>query len=228
MPPDRVQDEAGDCGRRQELFAPTIFVRFPFLESWPFQTRLRQHRPVASFATEHMTNNRWLKLLTILTIVCASGAAMAQNKVGFANINRILQQSETGKTARAKLDREFAPRLDALNKLNDSILAARADLQKNAPTLSPTAIQQRERELVSMSTDLQRKKREYDEDYDVRQREATAEFSNKVSVIVRKVAVAERYDMMFQEAVWWSPSIDITDKIIRELDAADGGAAKSR
>lgn len=189
---------------------------------------MRLHLAVASLATEHMINNRWLKLLVSLTIFSATGVATAQNKIGFANINRILQQSETGKIARAKLDREFAPRLDALNKLNDSILAARADLQKNAPTLSQTAIQQRERELVTMSTDLQRRKREYDEDFDVRQREATAEFSNKVSIIVRKVAVADRYDMMFQEAVWWSPSIDITDKIIKELDAAEGGAAKSR
>ena len=171
---------------------------------------------------------RWLRVMAVLAIVCASGSVCAQNKIGFANINRILQQSETGRAARARLDKEFAPRLDALNKLNETILAARADLQKNAPTLSSSAVQQREKDLVAMSTELQRKKREYDEDFDLRQREATAEFSNKVALIVRKVAVAERYDMMFQEAVWWSPSIDITDKIIKELDAAEGAAAKSR
>lgn len=177
--------------------------------------------------TKRMTK-RWLKLLAGVVILWASGSALAQNKIGFANINRILQQSETGRLARAKLDREFAPRLEALNKLNDSVLSTRADLQKNAPTLSPVVLQQRERDLVSLSTELQRKKREYDEDFDARQREANAEFSNKVGQIVRKVAVAERYDMMFQEAVWWSPSIDITDKIIKELDAAEAAAAKGR
>ena len=169
----------------------------------------------------------WLKILVGVAALWLCGSALAQNKIGFANINRILQQSETGRLARVKLDREFAPKLDALNKLNDSVLAKRAELQKNAPTLSPAVLQQRERDLVALSTELQRKKREYDEDFDARQRDSTAEFSNKVGLIVRKVAVAERYDMMFQEAVWWSPSIDITDKIIKELDAAEA-AAKGR
>ena len=35
--------------------------------------------------------------------------------------------------------------------------------------------------------------------------------------VVRQVAQAEKYDVIFQEAVYWSPSIDLTEKIMKML-----------
>jgi outer membrane protein len=172
-----------------------------------------------------------LLLASCLPALAQGQAAQAPTdagpKIGFANLNRILEESETGKAVRTTLERELLPRLTELKKINDNLQAAQAQLDKDGPTLSDSEREQRRRDLVAMSTDLERRKREYDEDYDARQREASAEFSAKVAKVVRKVAVSERYDMMFQEAVWWNPAIDITTKIIKELDASEA-AAKSR
>jgi outer membrane protein len=36
---------------------------------------------------------------------------------------------------------------------------------------------------------------------------------------VRQIAESEKFDIIFQEAVYASPRIDITDKVIRAIDS---------
>jgi outer membrane protein len=40
---------------------------------------------------------------------------------------------------------------------------------------------------------------------------------DRANKVVKKIAEAEKYDIIFQEAVYASPSIDITDKVIKAL-----------
>jgi outer membrane protein len=37
---------------------------------------------------------------------------------------------------------------------------------------------------------------------------------------VRQIAETEKYDMVFQEAVWVNPRIDITEKVIKALGSS--------
>jgi outer membrane protein len=163
-----------------------------------------------------------------LAVPAAAQSAPAEPKIGFADLQRIVTQSQTGQAARSQLEKEFGPRLQELKRMNDNLQSAQADLAKNAAALSAAVRSQRESDLAAMGNDFQRRKQEYDEDYQAREREATADFNNKVGIVIRKVAMDQHYDMIFQEAVWFNPAIDITDKIIKELDAADSAAAKSR
>jgi outer membrane protein len=39
---------------------------------------------------------------------------------------------------------------------------------------------------------------------------------------VRQVAEAEKFDVIFQEAVYFNPKHDITDKVIRALNSSAG------
>ncbi len=40
---------------------------------------------------------------------------------------------------------------------------------------------------------------------------------------VKQIAEAEKYDIIFQDAVWASPRIDITEKVIKALDDSRAG-----
>jgi len=40
--------------------------------------------------------------------------------------------------------------------------------------------------------------------------------------IVKQVAEAEKYDAVFQEAVYINPKFDITEKVIKALNASTG------
>nr|MBP6617527.1 OmpH family outer membrane protein [Burkholderiaceae bacterium] len=41
--------------------------------------------------------------------------------------------------------------------------------------------------------------------------------------IIKQVAEAEKYDVILQEAVYFNPKLDITDKVIKALNAAGTG-----
>ena len=45
--------------------------------------------------------------------------------------------------------------------------------------------------------------------------------------VMRQIAEAEKFDIIFQEAVYASPRIDITDKVIRRSPRASSGARRS-
>ena len=41
----------------------------------------------------------------------------------------------------------------------------------------------------------------------------------RINDIVRRIAVAEKFDAVFLDAVYFNTRIDMTDKVIKELDA---------
>jgi outer membrane protein len=81
----------------------------------------------------------------------------------------------------------------------------------------------RQREIADMERDLQRRQREFREDLNQRRNEELAAVVERANKAIRQIAEAEKYDLIFQEAVFASPRIDITDKVIRALN---GPAAK--
>ncbi|MDX1670644.1 MAG: OmpH family outer membrane protein, partial [Limnobacter sp.] len=46
------------------------------------------------------------------------------------------------------------------------------------------------------------------------------ELVERANKVIRQIAEKENYDLIFQDAVYANPRIDITDKVLRSLDAA--------
>ncbi len=99
-----------------------------------------------------------------LSLACATGA-WAQFKVGFVNTDRIIRESDLAKAA------EFAQRERALRDLAEKERQARVQYDKDRLTLAESARLQRERGIVQIRQDLERKQREFQEDLSLRQNE---------------------------------------------------------
>ena len=52
-----------------------------------------------------------------------------------------------------------------------------------------------------------------------RRNEELSQVVEQANRIIRQIAEQEKYDIIFQEAVYASPRIDITDKVIKALDS---------
>ena len=76
----------------------------------------------------------------------------------------------------------------------------------------------RQRELSEMDKDFQRRQREFREDLNQRRNEELAAVLEKANKVIKQLAEAEKYDIVFQEAVYYSPRIDITDKVLKALN----------
>jgi outer membrane protein len=146
------------------------------------------------------------------------GAAEAVDfKIGFVNTERVLRDSAPAKRAQAKLEKEFALRKAELDKLEKQGRDLQTTLQKETVTMTDSERRERERQLAAIDRDFQRLSREFREDLNLRRNEELASIQEKATKVVNEIAEKEKYDLIFQEAVFASGKIDITDKVIKSL-----------
>jgi outer membrane protein len=141
-------------------------------------------------------------------------------RVGFVNTDRIFREANTAKSAQAKLEQEFSRREKELNDLGNNLKAASDKFEREAPTLSESQRAQRQKQIVDQDRDFQRKRREFQEDLNARKNEELQQVLERANRVVKQVAEAEKYDVVLQEAVYINPKHDITDKVIKALNAA--------
>lgn len=138
-------------------------------------------------------------------------------KIGFVSTERIFRDAAPAKAATAKLEQEFSKRDKDLQELAARVKSAAEKLDKEGPVLSEAERNRRQRELTEMDRDFQRRQREFREDLNQRRNEELAVVLEKANKVIKQIAEAEKYDLVLQEAVYFSPRIDITDKVLKAL-----------
>jgi outer membrane protein len=168
-----------------------------------------------------------MKSLALHTLLAASllglgaSSAMAQElKIGYVNSERVLRESNAAKAAQSKLETEFSRREKDLAEIAGRLKAASDKLEKEAPTLAEGERSRRQRELVEQDRDFQRKRREFQEDLNQRKNEELSAVVERANRVIKQVFEGEKYDLIIQEAVFAGPKVDITDKVIKALNAA--------
>ena len=159
--------------------------------------------------------------LLALGALGATAACAQEFKIGFVNTDRIFREASTAKNAQAKLEQEFAKREKDLVDLGNTIKAASDKFEREAPTLSETQRNTRQKQLMDQDREFQRKRREFQEDLNTRKNEEQQIVIERANRAVKQVAETEKYDVIFQEAVYINPKHDITEKVIK---AINGGA----
>ena len=163
-------------------------------------------------------------MLAAVLVAGATSTASAQElKIGYVNSDRVLRDAAPAKAAQAKLEAEFSKREKDLNELASKLKAASDRLDKDAPTLGEAERTRRQRELVDQDRDLQRRRREFQEDLSQRKNEELATVVERTNRVIKQIFETEKYDLILQEAVFWSPKVDITDKVIKALNAQSAG-----
>jgi outer membrane protein len=160
-------------------------------------------------------------LFALVGALALAAPAFAEDfRVGFVNTDRIFREANTAKAAQAKLEQEFSRREKDLNELGNSLKASSDKFEREAPTLTESQRQQRQKQLVDQDREFQRKRREFQEDLNARKNEELQQVLDRANRVVKQVAEAEKYDLILQEAVYINPKHDITEKVIKALNAA--------
>ena len=166
-------------------------------------------------------------LVLAAMLACAAPAAGAQTppappvtgKFGFVNTERILREAAPAQRAQKKIEAEFKKRDEELAKMAGDLKKLQEELEKNAVTMSESQRRVKERDFGEMNRDFQRKQREFREDLNSRRNEELAQVVQQANGVIRQIAEQEKYDIIFQDAVFASQRIDITDRVIKALDA---------
>jgi len=141
-------------------------------------------------------------------------------RIGFINTDRIFKESTTAKQAQAKLEQEFSKREKDLVDAEKSLKTAVEKFEREAPTLSESQRLSRQKQLGEQDRDFQRKRREFQEELNARKNEEFQQVLERANRVIKQVAETEKYDLVLQEAVYINPKHDITDKVLKVINAA--------
>jgi outer membrane protein len=156
---------------------------------------------------------------TVLLALAGAGAQAQELKIGYVNSDRVLREAAPAKAAQAKLEAEFSKREKELNEIGSRLKAASDKLDKDAPTLSEAERSRRQRDLIDQDREFQRKRREFQEDLSQRKNEELASVVDRANKVIKQIFETEKFDLVIQEAVFAGPRVDITEKVIKALNA---------
>jgi outer membrane protein len=157
-------------------------------------------------------------VLALAFVVTAAGAA--DIKIGYVDVERIRRESAPAERASKQLEKEFAPRAQELQRREAQVKALQSQLERDGVTMSENERRSKEQELSRASVDVQRMQREFREDLNMRRNQELSTLFERADKVIKQIADAEKYDLILQEAVYRSPRIDITDRVLKAL--ADG------
>ncbi|MGZ8253750.1 MAG: OmpH family outer membrane protein [Burkholderiaceae bacterium] len=159
--------------------------------------------------------------MVAVALIASAPLARAQDlKIGVVNSDRILRDSTPARAAMQKLEGEFSKRDKELQEIGARLKSSAERFEKDTPVMTETDRARRQRELAEMDREFQRKQREFREDFNQRRNEELQALLERTNRIIRQMAEQEKYDLILQEAVYFNPRIDITEKVLRALNNA--------
>ncbi len=144
--------------------------------------------------------------------------AIAQVKVGFVNISKVLDKAPQAESARERIEKEFAPRDRELLEQQKEIRALEDKLVKNGAVMSAAERQRQESEIRSLKREIRRLQDEFREDLNLRRSQELSKLQRKVTEVIQELAKAESYDLVVTDGVIYAGErVDITDRVIGQL-----------
>lgn len=160
--------------------------------------------------------NRAARHAVVLLALGAATAAYAQ-KLGFVDLPRIFQESKQAVVVQEALNREFGERQAKLEKMREAGLAFKQRLE--AEKLSAAEREKRLQHMLDMDQDYRLQAAQLLEEYNLRRNEEFVSLQQNVYRAIQELARRRGYSGIITEAVYFDPKYDITDEVIRTLDA---------
>lgn len=144
-----------------------------------------------------------------------TAAAEALQKVGFINTERVYQEARQAQNIQQTLEKEFGKRQEKLNRLQAQGVALEAQLA----TASPEVREAKAKQWSELVKTFRREQAELAADYNLRRNEEFAALQNNANRVIVELAKREGYDVILQDVIYVDRKYDITDSVIKALNA---------
>jgi outer membrane protein len=163
---------------------------------------------------------RLLRRALAIGLLVAGGTAAADDyKIGVLNVERVLQQSPDAKAAHDRIEQAFKDRDADIARKEQDLRAAAAQLDNDRPTLSGEESANRQRAIDARTRDVQRLRDQFAEDLRTRQFEELDKLKERLDKVLTRYAKDNHFDLILQDAAFVGRSVDITDDVIKALQA---------
>ncbi len=162
-----------------------------------------------------------LKFLTpfVVFLTLSFSVSAEKIKIGYVKVEEVIRNATMAKNAETKLQKEFAKRDAELKKLGAELKKKVEIFDRDQAILTNEEKKKVQREMSDLERDLQRKQREAREDLNQRKNEELAAVVEKARAVIKNLAESEKFDLIVENAVYAAPSVNITGKVIKALNA---------
>lgn len=161
------------------------------------------------------------KMMTGLmaALLLSSAAAQADVKIGVVDVPLVLSKLPQKDEVGEKLKKEFADRVQKVEKMRSELQSLESKLQKDGALMSETEQSEQLRKLKSLQAQYQIEGQSLDEDSRRRQAEERNALLQKVKTAIDAVAARDGFDVVLQGGgvVYAKPNMDLSEKVIAEI-----------
>lgn len=142
----------------------------------------------------------------------------AQLRIGYVSPAKVSSEAPQADAARAKLEKEFAPRDEEIVAMQDKLESLRQRLNQDGGPKDQAKRQRLQRRIVSLRRDIERTREAFREDFNMRRNEELGELQERIIQTVNEFAQDEGFDLILSEGVIHaSDAVNVTDRIIERL-----------
>ena len=167
-----------------------------------------------------MTRTQTVMLaLTALVGLSASGVVAAQGnaRIGYVNLNAIIQNAPQIAEINQRLRDEFASRETSFNAMQEDYNSKAETYQRDAEVMGAAERLALEREITQMGRDIERRAQELQEDLQIRQQELINELQVTIVQQVQQFAAANGFDLVVTDAIYVSSIMDISAEVYEAI-----------
>jgi outer membrane protein len=142
-------------------------------------------------------------------------------KIGVANLQRVLETSNPGKSAQEEIKQQKDKMEQELKQKGGEIEELRKQLERESMVMSKEKREEKEREVRIKLNDFKSLQKRYRTQLQALEKKLVNAMLKDVSDLVEEIGKKEGYLLIINNTgVMYSPgSIDITDRLIKELNA---------
>ena len=163
----------------------------------------------------------YLAAFLVVGVCLFSGSLQAADlKIGYVDMQQVLEQAPQAEAAQKALQKEFSPRDKTIVNSQKDLRKLEDKLARDGVVMAESDRRKLERDIVSRKRDLKRDQDEFREDLNIRRNEILGKLDNIVRNAVNAIAKTEQYDLIVSQGpgvIHAAERIDITDKVIARL-----------
>lgn len=174
-----------------------------------------------------MKNYKYTIAFSLLTILLTfASQAHAQPKIAVVDMQRAINETQDGRTAKAKLKEIFDQRQKALDEKQNMLKSMKDNIDKQRNVLSRDAFQAKVEEYQKALIELQTLYADYQRELATKEAEATKSIIERMQRILTRIGLDEGYTLIIERneagVVFVPSSLDLTDTLIQRYNAGQG------
>jgi outer membrane protein len=181
---------------------------------------------------KRVKSNHFISLLGLVTFLFANSqprvvrAEADKPPMAVVNVQRVIDQSELGKGARAAVEAVARKHKTELSQLKTQLDSFRSQIANQAKLVTGEALEEKQRELAKRERDFERVMKDRQEELVRLNQEKIKGVVEKIDKVVNQVASSRKMKFIFEREpgflVYYNSTLDITDNVIESVNSAYG------